>query len=275
MSRGEEELSAQPQQRGTLETRRRAQSLEPRQQVVCQQHELEESLGAAEVLHGDLVERIRGLELADNEFGPRAIVVGTPHCQRGPAQIGDEDLIRIPLHLEKVQLGGRLLGDRAPDDDKSRGALPPLGAIAEFGGPEIAPDTLIVQAAQSMFDRRRQSSTNDVPSTSLFQPCAEKPIVEGCVGPHPKRLALGQPAQCLLDNRANDFQDVCLPRMQGTLQAVAGMSFETEDRVVGGPALLPGIVADLRKLLMAIDRLDSPIQIRMGCERRGASIARR
>src|SRR5262245_46768711 len=91
VSRGKEELPPQPLQRGTLQARRRAQSLEPREQVVRQQHELEERLGAAEVLHGDLVERVCGLELADNEFGPRAIVVETPHRQRGPVQIGNED----------------------------------------------------------------------------------------------------------------------------------------------------------------------------------------
>ena len=50
MSRGKEEVPPQPLQRGALQTRRRAQSLEPRQQVVRQQHELEEHLGTAEVL---------------------------------------------------------------------------------------------------------------------------------------------------------------------------------------------------------------------------------
>ncbi len=82
MSRRKEELSPQPQQCGSLKTRRRAQSLEPRKQIVRQQHELEESLGAAEILHGDLVERVRGLELANDKLGPGAIVVEAPHRQR-------------------------------------------------------------------------------------------------------------------------------------------------------------------------------------------------
>jgi hypothetical protein len=43
-----------------------------------QQPELEEEFGPANVVHGDLVERICGLELADNELGPGTIVMESP-----------------------------------------------------------------------------------------------------------------------------------------------------------------------------------------------------
>ena len=127
MSRCEKELSAQSLQGGALKARGRAQPLEPREQVVRQQDELKEHLGAAEVLHRNLVERIGGLELADNEFGPGAIVVEAPHRERRPAQIGDEHLIRVAFHLEEVQLRGGLLRHWAPDDHEPCGTLPPLG----------------------------------------------------------------------------------------------------------------------------------------------------
>ncbi len=145
VSRREKELSAQPPQGSLLKTRWCTQSLERREEIVGQQHELEEGLGAAEVLHGDLVERIGGFEFADNELGPRSIIVESPHREREPAQMGDEHLIRIPLHLEEMELCGGLLGHRATDDNKPRRTLPALWAIAELGGPEIPSDVPIAQ----------------------------------------------------------------------------------------------------------------------------------
>ena len=163
MSGSKEELPPQPLQGGALQARRRARSLEPRKQIVRQQHELEESLGATEILHGDLVERVRGLEFPDNEFGPGAIVVETPHRQRGPVQIGNEDLIRVPFHLEEVQLRGGFLGHWATNDDEPRRPLPPLRTIAELGRPDAAPDLTVAQSAQAVFDGSCQSSRDRIP----------------------------------------------------------------------------------------------------------------
>ena len=83
MSGSKEELPPQPLQGGALQARRRARSLEPRKQIVRQQHELEESLGATEILHGDLVERVRGLEFPDNEFRP-----GSDRCRNATPSAG-------------------------------------------------------------------------------------------------------------------------------------------------------------------------------------------
>src|SRR6516165_1720868 len=116
MSGCEKELSAQSLQSGALKARGRAQPLEPSEQVVSQQDELKEYLCAAEILHRNFVERIGGLELSNDKFGPGAIVVETPDCERGPTQIGDEHLIRVAFHLEEVKLRRRLLRHRAPDD---------------------------------------------------------------------------------------------------------------------------------------------------------------
>ncbi len=52
--------------------------------------------------------------------------------------------------------------------------------------------------------------------------------------------------------------------MQGTFQAVAGMPFEAEDRMVGRPSPLLGIVADLGSLLLAVNGEDGSIQIQDG-----------
>jgi hypothetical protein len=76
MSGCEKELSAQSLQSGALKARGRAQPLEPSEQVVSQQDELKEYLCAAEILHRNFVERIGGLELSNDKFGPGAIVVG-------------------------------------------------------------------------------------------------------------------------------------------------------------------------------------------------------
>ena len=146
-------------------------------------------------------------------FGPGAIVVETPHRQRGPVQIGNEDLIRVPFHLEEVQLRGGFLGHWATNDDEPRRPLPPLRTIAELGRPDAAPDLTVAQSAQAVFDGSCQSSRDRIPRAALFQPCPEKPIVKGSVGPYPKWLALGQPAQCLLDDRTNNLQDMRLPGM--------------------------------------------------------------
>lgn len=102
-----------------------AQSLEPVYEVVREQEEMEVDLVGKEVLGGDASRRILALELPDDQFDPRAVVVQAPEVQRLERQIRDQDLVVVLAKLEERQLVGRLLGLGSADDDEAIWAGPP------------------------------------------------------------------------------------------------------------------------------------------------------
>src|SRR5713226_2545218 len=108
------------------------QTLEPIEEIVGEEHKLEESLIAGEVVHGDFIQGIGCFELADDQFCLRPIIVEQPDMPGRGAQGGDEHLVRVALHLKEVQLGRRFGGDWATDDDESSFPLPALGFVTKL-----------------------------------------------------------------------------------------------------------------------------------------------
>lgn len=100
---------AQGLQGGVLKVRWEAEALEPIDEVVSQQEQMEVRLVGKEVTRGDAAQGIVALELFDQQLDASAIVVEAPEVERLQGEVGDEDLVVIPTELEERQLFGGLL----------------------------------------------------------------------------------------------------------------------------------------------------------------------
>src|SRR5581483_2251837 len=91
LRRDQEQALPQALQGGPPQMGWNTEPFEPVQQVVGQQHNLEESFVGLEVLRRNLPQRIGVFQLADNQLRPSPLVVETPQMQRRQAQVGHQE----------------------------------------------------------------------------------------------------------------------------------------------------------------------------------------
>src|SRR6516164_1670321 len=105
----EQDAFAQSLQGRFLHLRRQAQALEPVDEIVGQQEQMEVRLVGEEVSRRDGTKSVVAFELANDELDASSIVVEAPEVQRLQREIGDEHLVVIAAELEQGQLRSRLL----------------------------------------------------------------------------------------------------------------------------------------------------------------------
>ena len=93
---------AQGLQRGALKLRRQAEPLEPVDEVVGEQEQMEVRLVREEVASGDAAQGVVPFELLDEQLDAGAVVVEAPEIERLQRQVGDQDLVVVLAELEEA-----------------------------------------------------------------------------------------------------------------------------------------------------------------------------
>src|SRR5437879_9029125 len=162
LGRDQKQALAEALQGGPLQMRWNTETLEPIQQVVGQQDNLEERLVGCEVFGGNLSQRIGVFQLADNQLCAGSLVVEAPQVQRRQRQVGDQELIAVATHLKQVQLRRRFFGHRTTDHHEASRPGPPLRAISKLRRPHSRRDAAVAQSRQTILQRAGEPSHDHV-----------------------------------------------------------------------------------------------------------------
>ena len=114
---------------------RQTEALEPVDQIVGEQKQVEVGFVGEEVMAGDVPQGVISLKLANDQFDTSAVIVEAPKVERLQRQIGDQNLVVVAAELEQRQLLSRLLGleaanDYEADKNKVRAAIKKAGTIS-------------------------------------------------------------------------------------------------------------------------------------------------
>jgi hypothetical protein len=251
---GRQQTLPEPLEGGPFEARRRAVALEPVEAVVGEQDEVEEGEVRPEVAGGDFAQGVGLLELADDEFGLRAVVVEPPERQRLQGQVGDKGLVMEATQLEQVELPGRLLRDRSPDHDEPTRPRPALGLVEELRRGDLARDPVIPQRAEPPLDRPGEARHHHVLRAAGLQRLDDLVIEEGGIGPDAHLPDLHwQLGPRLGQQRERDRRYVGVAWMEAGGPHVPCRPLEAKQGQVRGAAPLLRIEADGSLLLAAVD----------------------
>ena len=254
LSRHEQDLMAQRLERGILELGRQTEPLEPVDEVVGQQEQMEVRLVREKVPSRDGAKRIVPFELLDEQLDARPIVVEAPEVQRLRWQIRDQNLVVILAQFEERQLLAWFFGLGSADDDEAVKMGPPNGLVAELGHLDAAAGTHVPQMRQLAFDRACQAGDDHEPGPLCFEPLDQRAVVKPFVR---------------ADNRQPDpwgpLRETCrqqverptggmgIARPQLAVPEVLAPTLETEQRVIRRPPALDRVVADPCSLLLPVD----------------------
>jgi hypothetical protein len=254
LGRHQQDLVSEGLQRGILKFRGQAQPLEPVDEVVGEQKQMEVGLVGKEVASGNAAEGIVAFELFDEQLDPRPVVVEAPEVQRLQRQIGDQDLLVILAEFEERQLVGGFLGLKSPDHDEAIRMGPPQGLIAEFGDLDASAGTHVPEVRQLAFDRGRQTSDDHEPDPLRFESLDQRMVVKPFVrADNHQPDAGGHLREARRKQVARPTGGMGIARPQLPVPEVLGSAFEAQQRVIRRPPPLDWVVADPGLLLLTID----------------------
>jgi len=216
------------------------ESLEPIQQVVGQQDDLEEGLVGPEILCRDLAQGVGVFQFSNDQFRSGSLVVEAPQMQRRQLQVGHQELIAVAAHLKQVQLSGRLFGHRAADDHEASRAGPALRTIPKFRGPHAGRHPAVEQSRQSILERSAQPSHDHVKCAFPLDKFDNLVIKERSIGSNSYLSnQLWQFGEGTLQQRDRDRRDVGVAGMVAALPTILRVPLEAQQgKVRGAPALL-------------------------------------
>lgn len=157
-------------ERGVLKGWGQAQPLEPVDQVVGQQEQMEIGFVGEEVASGNTAQGVLPFELLDQQLDSGTVVVEAPQVERLQRQICNQNLVVIRPEFEAGQLLGRLLRLGPPDHDEPIGMRPPSRLVAELGYLDPAAGTDVPEVREFALDRGRQASDDHEASPPGLEP---------------------------------------------------------------------------------------------------------
>ena len=253
---------AQGLQRGRVQLGGKTQPLEPVDDVVGEQEEVEVGFVGEEVSGRDAAQGVVAFELADQEFDSRAVVVQAPQLQRLQRQVGDEDLIVVAAHLEQGQLRARLLGLRPADDDEAIRPRSAHGTVVEFGGFHAGTHPLVVQLAQPTFDGSSQPRHDDKAPPLGVDPLHQLAIEKSFVGAdNHTAYANRNLGAAGREHLAHPARGVDIAGPQLAVPEVAALAFEAQQRVIRPRAVSFRAVPNAGFLLLPVDDQNCRIEI--------------
>lgn len=149
---------------------RQTEALEPIDQVVGEQEQVEVGFVGEEMMAGDVAQCVVALELANDQFDAGAIVVEAPEVEWLQGQIGDQNLVVVAAELEQRELLARLLGLRSAYDHEAMGTLPTGGLVAKLGHLDAAAGSGVAQVREPALDGSGQPGDEDEACLSGFEP---------------------------------------------------------------------------------------------------------
>lgn len=223
---------------------------------------MEVGLVGEKVSSGDAAQRIVALELFDQQFDARAVVVQAPEIERFQGQVGDQHLVVILAELEERQLGGGFVGLRASYHDEAVGMGPAGRLVAELGDLDPATWAGILQVRQLAFDGGRQARDDHEAGSLPFEPFDQRVVVKAFVRADNHQP---DPGRNLRETRREQVEGPAggmgIARPQLPMPEVLGPPLEAEQRVVRWSAALDRVVPDPSRLLLAVDNEDGRIDI--------------
>lgn len=168
LGRNQKQALPQALQRRALQVRRSTQPLEPVQQVVAKQNDLKETLVGGEVFRGNFSQRVGVLQFADDQLGASPLIVKAPQVQGLQRKVGDQHLVAVIAHLEKMQLCRGFFRHGPTDHHEASRPRPPLRTIAELRSPHSRGDAAVPQSAQPRLQRASESGDDGVKSVFLL-----------------------------------------------------------------------------------------------------------
>jgi hypothetical protein len=149
-------------------------------------------------------------------------------------------------------------------DDKAMGFLPFVGFVSEFRHFPSAPKLFETTFSGSSFDRGVFFGHNHITATRGIEKLDDPLAKESRIGSNPNTRS----GNVLRSLRQTDLQEGNRPGTGGSISGTERpmpkfleMSFEAKQRMVGSPAMFPGIVAHTGPLHLSVDGQDDGIQI--------------
>jgi len=249
-------------QGGGVQFRRQAEALEPVDQIVREEQEMEVGLVGTKVTSRDAAQGVVPFELLDEEFDAGTVVVEAPEVERLQRQIGDQDLVVILAQLEQRELGGRFLGLGPADHHEAIGPQPMGRLIPKLGDLDPAAGTGVLEMGEFAFDRPRQAGHDHETGPPGFQPFDDLVVVKPFVGAENRQPDSRWP---LCETRREQVEcptgGVGVAGAQLPMPEVLGLPLETQQGMIRGPSTLDRVVADLGLLLLAVEDEDGRIDI--------------
>ena len=220
-----------------MELRRQTEALEPVDQIVGEQEEVEVGFVDEEMMAGDTSECVISLELANDQFDAGPIIVKAPEVEWLQSQIGDQDLVMVAAQLKQRQLLARLLGLEPAYDYEAIAARPAGGLVTELGDLNAAAWSSVAQVSEPALDGAGQAGDDDEAGLSSFEPFNQAMIVKPLVGADYDRSYarrnLGEAGFEKVDD-ATGSMGVAGP--QFPVPEVSALALEAEQRMVRGVA---------------------------------------
>ena len=165
-----------------LKSWRQTDSLEPVDEIVGEQQEMEMELVGLETVGWNLGQSVTFFQLPDNDLDRCPGPIKIPNLFCSERKIGDKDLIAVTLQSEKRQLFGVLLGERATDDYKTMRLLPPERFVKELGCSPVLLEPAITKSSYFVSDRMSHLGDDDIANPLLIQGLDQFVIEETRIG---------------------------------------------------------------------------------------------
>jgi len=245
-----------------------AKPLEPMHQVIGEQQQLKERHVGRPLLGRDFVQRQMMQQLPDGFLDVGARVIGPPDILRLQRQVGDVGRILESAHLHQGQLIGLVgsLFHGAPHHNEAMGLFPFLRPVFKVGDTPAKMhglETGVMRRRQEVF---HLGGHDEVAAARLVQMLHERPAKVTRVGqktnPRPRHVR-GNFFQTPVDHEAGAGIGGRIARTQRAMPELLAVSFKAQNGMIGGAALLPGIVALPSALLLAIQGEDHRIHVKL------------
>lgn len=265
--RHHDEIGADGFQRGREIFLRQAESLEPMNKIGGQEKNLEESdVGSPTVggdfAHGVVVQKLPNILLYDSPWSVEKI--DSPRTQ---LQVGHQDMVEILLVVEKFQLFCFLRGfrNRTPDHDKAMFPVPtPVNTLPEF--PCLPPIAKALEPARlcTPLEVGILRGDHDISAAGSIEKSDHATAVVSGVHPESDPASgngWGRLAQTGFDKRDRAAGGGRIAGSQTPMPEFLEVGLETEQRMIGTPSVLLGIVTNGAARLLSVDGNDHRIHI--------------
>jgi hypothetical protein len=268
------EMSRQNQEVGTDGIQGRVEiflgeagSFEPMNKIGGEQQKLKEGDVGCPTRRGNLAQRVIVEELADVFFDGRPRIVEKIHAPRTDFQVGDENMIDMPLVFEKGQLPcfGGVFGDGTPHHHKPVASLPFLvNFVPELSDLPSIHELLEPTTAGSALDGGVFFGDHDVSAPCSVEETDDPLPIEPRIHPEPNAGSgdgVRHFGEAYLDKGDGSRRCDGVARTQRAMPEFLEMSLETQQGMVGTPTGLLGVVSNSGSFGFAIDHNNDRIQV--------------
>lgn len=265
-SRKVQQLSAKRLQGSRAQFSSQTQTLEPIDQVVSQEDEMEMNLVGQEAVGRNLAQRETFFELSDVQFHPCSLFVEMPYSLRLQGKIRDKNMIKVILEFPEAQLEPffQLFGFGPANYDKAMRSFPVVRLISKLGClPASLSEGMVAKMLDLLLNRLGHFGHNHIAYSFLVERFDKFVVEESRVGTNTDTVKILW--NLLLSSRPEHLDSsnrVGISRTQHPMPGISAVALETDQRIITGPLWFFGTVTHFGPLNPpAKDWQNSRIQI--------------